>query len=719
MFRWMLVCALLSAGAVALVYVAVGSGGIVAQTPAPHRDAAPPKAADSAPAAAPGPAGPGRRAAALSLIEFPGVERQGLPEAVIIHGANLVIVDQQDVPSEKDGKLLFIGTDVKDDEEVPPGRSIPPAEIGFLAVAVEPGYNEPKNPPFKFRNNPTLYRRLTDDEEPEPGNVVPAREFRKVRKLQIGDKVERGQLLALVNPRMAFDDLAIKVAQLQAADAERLASHQTKEEYHRRYDAMLSQERIKSGSASKEEIRGTKLQWDRYAHEEKVKEAQVSKAQRELSAALTTLKMHEIRATVPGIVRAIYKNSEGEAIKANEPVVQIQNSDRLRVEGLLEVQEALKLHEGMIAVVEASRPEHPRLVLGGHLAAVNCVAVSKGKPPVVISGGEDGTLRAWDAATGNKLWQLEGLSSAVRTAACTPPSAKRDLVLFGTADGVGRILDLNKRDAGPRELSQRHEGAINACAFSADGEVCATSGDDRAICLWETETGELRHRLPALHRSYVTSLEFTADNRLVSAGRDGRLLVWDVTPGKPPVRRGPDFEGRGGEVARLGVSPDGQSVLFDQGKELRLLSLADKQIRGVLQNPPGAPDFWGMALFAPDGRTILTNGSAPGRLQLWRTPDAQGRASELRQLVWATAAATCAAFAPDGSFAATGTQDHQVLLWDMPGKAEVESRLTARLTLVDRHLDTRSRQVRVWAELDNPGWLIPGISATVVIPPQK
>jgi WD40 repeat protein len=196
-------------------------------------------------------------------------------------------------------------------------------------------------------------------------------------------------------------------------------------------------------------------------------------------------------------------------------------------------------------------------------------------------------------------------------------------------------------------------------------------------------------------------------------------LVWDVTPGRPPVRERTEFEGRGGEVTQLGVSPDGKMVLFDQGREIRVLSLDDKQIQGTLQNPPPAPNFWGMALFAPDGNAVLTNGPAPGRLQLWRTPDERGRASELRQFIW-TATATCGAFAPESDFVVTGTQDHQVLVWAMPGKQEVEqSRLEAKLTLVDRYLDTTSRKVRVWAELDNPGWLIPGNTATVVIPPLK
>ncbi len=303
--------------------------------------------------------------------------------------------------------------------------------------------------------------------------------------------------------------------------------------------------------------------------------------------------------------------------------------------------------------------------------------------------------------------------------ACTPPTAKSNLALFGCADGTVRLLDLDNPKQGSRDLAERHQGGVNGVAFSPNGEVCATCGDDRTIILWKTESGELLHRL-TYHRGPVTSVQFASADRLVSAGRDGRLAVWDVEPGKPPVKLPPTFEGRTAEVSQVGVSPDGRTVLFDQGKELRLLSLADKRIEGTVQNPSDAMNFSTMALFAPDGKTILTNGSAAAKLQLWRTPGPQGRASELRQLIWGGAPATCGAFAPeDGSFAVTGTQDHKVLLWTMPEKNEIESRLEAHLMLVEKYLDTQSRQVRVWAELQNPGWLIPGTQATMVVPPQQ
>ena len=135
-----------------------------------------------------------------------------------------------------------------------------------------------------------------------------------------------------------------------------------------------------------------------------------------------------------------------------------------------------------------------------------------------------------------------------------------------------------------------------------------------------------------------------------------------------------------------------------------------------------------MALFSPDGKTILTNRSMPGMLQLWRTPTTVPRGSELRQFIWSTTKGTanCGAFAPEdgpdgSSFAVTGMEDHKVLVWAMPSKEEIASPpLQARLVLVDKFLDTHSRHVRVWADvLESPEWLLPGMRATMVVQPQN
>lgn len=724
MFRWIFATVLLSAGAVAAVWMLVPyvqSSSTTSQTSeggAPEKKKPAPEPHERAALVQrPSPASSGRRGQP-EIYVYRDRQSQVMTEPVLIPDCLLVIFDKQDVPSEKEGVIIFIGTEVQEGEKVPPEKQLPAAHLGFLAINVgekpvagEECFQVPIDPKHWYRKS-----RPTDPLEPKKVSLFQKKVL--VRKLQVGDQVRRGQLLAQVNPAKSNDEVMINIAKVDEVEAARSAAEQQRSEYLRRYRNYQETNRNQPGAIGRDALEETHLQWVKADAEEKTKREELKGAQRKLNASATDLTMHEIRAAIDGVVKQILKNHQGDAVKPLETILRIENPARLRVEGRLEVQEALKLKKGMTAIVEASRPESPRLVLSGHLRQVNCVAVSKGKRPVIVSGGEDEYLRGWDSVTGEKLWAVMQLHSAVRSVACSPPKSEHNLACFGCADGTVRLIDLDSPDKQkPREMPERHRGPVLGVAFSPDGKIIATCGDDRLIRLWKTETGELLCTRPG-HNAMVTSVQFASDKRLVSAGKDGRLIVWDVEDVNRLHAIGPRFDNHG-EVATLGVSPDGKTLLFDQGKELRLLTL-DRQMVGALQDFSATMPFSTMALFSPDGKTILTNRSMPGQLQLWRTPVTQARGSELRQFVWTKGAATCGAFAPeDSSIAVTGTQDHKVLVWSMPSKEEIDSRLEAEITLVEPYLDTQNREIRVWAELAAPEWLIPGMKATMVVLPQK
>jgi WD40 repeat protein/biotin carboxyl carrier protein len=730
MLRWLAVCIVLAGATFAIVAVIVGPGGVDWTSPgvqAGERQPDPPRGG-----AGTQPTGeePGQTQAASTAPDAPlppamqfNALGGHLTKMVVIPGGILEIAEQQEVASPAEGIVVFIGTELEPGDPAFPPKPLPrnclDVWMGFLAVPAAPGEEG-----FTFRDDPAvIWRHWREGDYLEPKKVRAGLEPKRIRKLQVGDRVKKGQLVALVDPGVAFAELKVQVAKLEASQAEFIAAGKAKETAQKQYDGMARVLPGNPNAFAKFDVDKAKLEAEKGKYDEMVKEASIRSTSAELSKAATTLQMRKIRSKIDGVVKTIYKNPEGDAVKPNEPVVLIQNPDQLHLKSLLEVQEAQPLKKGMEVFVEATRPEPPRAVLSGHLDAVTCVAVSKrpakdSEPPqLIVSGSEDHTVRLWDTTSGQLRW-LQSLRSAVpRALACTPQGSQSNVLLVGDSSGVGRLFNLNDMKSEPLVLDGRHEGAINCVAFSPDGSLCATGGEDMCLCLWKTETGKQLHRLTKAHRGAVTSVQFAGAGRVVSAGRDGMLVVWDFEEGKAPMRA-VEFEGRSADVNQLGVSPDGQRVLYDQGRTLRVLSTVNKQSEGVLTNPGSTMNFATMALFSPDGKSILTNGAAAGRLQLWRAPTTQARASELRQFIWSQGVATCGAFSPDGSFAVTGTQDHQVLLWTMPSEKEVEKPLKARLILVEQALETRSRQVRVWAELDNPGWLIPGSPATMVVPPQ-
>jgi WD40 repeat protein len=651
----------------------------------------------------------------------------------VIGNAQMMPLDRQEVPSERDGKLLVIGTEIAPGEQVAKDRRYT-ATVGYLLVAAGDNEQLPADQVVAGQGN-SRWRRFRESDTPQPGAIFVQRVKKEYKRLDKGDEVKAGQTVALVDPELALNDVSIKAAALDAAESERRASVQTKLEAERRVAAMRASRSKVVGSVSEDDFQGAILTANRYAQEEVAKTSAVIKAQQELIQAVTILGKHEIHATVPGVIKIVYKN-RGDAVKTLEPVMQIQSREHLRIEGLMDVQETGGIKpEHTEVIVEPTQPIRPKQVLEGHIGEVNCVAVGHGRKPVILSGGEDSTLRGWSAATGGQLWVLR-YRNAVRSVAATGPGAKRGLALVGCADGSASLVDLDRLDdftAGktqeqprPQPLDGRHRGAVDAVAFSPDGTICASGGDDRRILLWDPETGKLVAELPAFHRAPVTLLQFMPPNRLFSAGGDHQLGVWSVEPGKEPalVNR---FDRREGTVARVGVSPDGKQILFDQGKEIRLLSTETGQPEGIIRNPTGDAKFTTMALFDPDGLTVLTNGGAEGRLQLWRTPTHESaRSAELRQLVWPRGSATSAAFSPDGSLCVTGMQDGHVLVWPMPerkpdsaGKPQlVEAPIRSHIKNVEPFIDSSNRQVRVWVELENrDDRLVPGGMATLVILP--
>jgi WD40 repeat protein/biotin carboxyl carrier protein len=586
---------------------------------------------------------------------------------------HLTVLDKVDLPSREEGTVEWYGVEIK------PGEKAPPAEL------------------HKHGRGP---------------------DAKQYRRLRLGEKVKKGQVVALLDDERAYLEHLISISNIEGAKEELKAAA----EGIKHYQANLDIE-IKAGT-SKSNIVAAQANLARAIAEQATKEWGVKRAEGEEKKAQEKLRNHSIRAPFDGEV-VVFQKQVGEGVRATEPIMQIQNADRLGVEGYLEVQYAGKVAKGDEVFLEPALLEPPLPVRSPHASSkpITAVAVGeRGGKPVVVSASEDGSVHAWDAKEVYASWKHTG---PVRAVACTRPGVKPATALTGCDDGKARLWRID--DAGKEPavvLDGHHEGGVQAATFSPDGRQCVTADDRGDLFLWDATSGKKIYTFPREHTSTVTSLQFTPQCRVVSAGRDGLALVWAV--GDKSARAEMTFDHRSGEVAHLGVSDDGRQMLLDLDKaRLRVIDLKGGRNLGTLQQA-GETKFAGFALLSPEigkaGRVILTAGGAEGVLQLWRWSGGAGRGSELKKLVCTGyVPATCAAFGPaEGGFVVAGTRRGDVYLWPMPTADELAHSYTATVTHVDPNVESSGKSVRVFAEYKNAApdqpRLRPGTTVTVVIP---
>jgi biotin carboxyl carrier protein len=144
-------------------------------------------------------------------------------------------------------------------------------------------------------------------------------------RLKEGDRVEKDELIGRIDDRLARTEVQIRIAKVEAAEADRVAAEKTREEAKSRYARIL---RIhKGGAVSEEEVTSGKLTWERFIEEERNKAASLKVAHLKVDQAKVLLQMHEIRSPIRGTIQTILLK-QGEAVKEYEGVFRIKIEEK-------------------------------------------------------------------------------------------------------------------------------------------------------------------------------------------------------------------------------------------------------------------------------------------------------------------------------------------------------------------------------------------------------
>jgi WD40 repeat protein len=389
-------------------------------------------------------------------------------------------------------------------------------------------------------------------------------------------------------------------------------------------------------------------------------------------------------------------------------------------------------HKVLLWDVQTTAPRYLR----GHARPVTCVAFSPDSQ-TIAAGADDGWVRmwdlpAWDGPPPVSVREMVG-DGAATSMAFSPDGALLAVASEGAFGGAGQALpravllyDLARKDREPRDKLQGHQGGVRAVAFSPDGKMLASGGDDRAVLLWKVGgRPEVIHL--AGHDGQPGTIALTPDGKVLAwaRGRPTRVgqfevimweaVVWDVALGQER-RVLTDFNER---PRSLALSPNGQVLATADRRTVRegqpenvVVKLWDANTGQLLRELGGRSERVLALAFSPDGRTLaaadwdrtvhlwdVASGTRQGALSDHGGPvtcmafssDGKRLAAGIDPLggehgqvkVWDVGTrtivsehdrhvgrVTCVAFAPDGATLASGGADALIRVWDVAEKQE-------------------------------------------------
>lgn len=206
--------------------------------------------------------------------------------------------------------------------------------------------------------------------------------------------------------------------------------------------------------------------------------------------------------------------------------------------------------------------------------AINVVRFSRNGALLIAAGGRpgaQGVVAVWDVASGERVATLDEESDAILAADI---SADHRFVAVGGTNRLVRIYRMSD-DRLVHEI-KKHTEWVAALEFSPDGILLASADRNGGAFIWEARTAR-EYLTLAGHPQGITGLSWRWDsNLLASASLDGSVKLWEIENGGQ-VR---NWGAHGGGVQSIEFARDGRIVTAGRDRAVKLWDQAGQQVAG-------------------------------------------------------------------------------------------------------------------------------------------
>ena len=294
-----------------------------------------------------------------------------------------------------------------------------------------------------------------------------------------------------------------------------------------------------------------------------------------------------------------------------------RNSERFATasaDGTLRIWDANDYTVKMAVVVKEGGPGNRPL----------CLAYSE-DISALLSGWEDGKIRAYEVETGEHLWTIENATTKVKTGkpghvTALLMSNNLRFVICGGQDGDVRVWEMRTREL-VSHLKEHTNSVTDLALFDDDVHAISCSRDRSFLC-WDLRQ-EKRVSNHTQRMGGINAVALSKDQtQVMTVGQEKKITYWDLRETAPvqQVHKAHD-----GEAVCIAVSNNGD--FFATGGTDQAVMLWDYASGACLASGVGHSGCVHQLKFSPDDRQLVSVGN-DGCVFVWNVYAADGEGKQ-------------------------------------------------------------------------------------------